>query len=180
MIENLLIAISLAMDSFAVSISKWIKNKESKIKLAIIIAIFFWFFQFFMTVIWFYLWNFLLWFVEKYSSIIWFLLLSFIWAKMIKESFEEDEENEKNKKLSYYEIFILAIATSIDALLVWLNFSITWKELFEASIIIWLVAFILSFLWFYFWKKIWIKLRKKAEVIWWLILILIWIKILII
>lgn len=177
MIENLLIAISLAMDSFAVSISKWITNKQSKIKFAVIIAIFFWFFQFFMTVLGFYLWTFLVWFVEKYSSIIWFLLLAFIWAKMIKESFEEDDEI--NKKLGYYEIFILAIATSIDALLVWLNFSITWAELLIPSIIIWLVAFILSFLWFYFWKKIWIKLWKKSEIIWWLVLIWIWIKMLI-
>lgn len=116
-IEIILIAIGLAMDAFAVSVCKGLSMNKMNWKNAIIIALYFGFFQALMPLIGYFLgFN----FEQSVKSIdhwIIFILLSIIGGNMIKESFSAEQEK-KNDKIDFKTMVILAIATSIDALAV--------------------------------------------------------------
>lgn len=123
-IEIWLLAVSLAIDCFTVSVTSGIILKEVYWKTFLRIGFFFGLFQAAMP--------FIGWVgtssfhkqIEAYDHWIAFGLLSFIGLKMIKEHFSKDEECCFNpKKLK--TIFILAIATSIDALAVGISFAFT-------------------------------------------------------
>lgn len=126
-IEIFLTGIGLAMDAFAVSICKGIKMPKLKKINLIIIAIFFGGFQMLMPLIGYILGK---QFVEYISSIdhwIAFGLLAFIGIKMIIEAIKERNEcccEKSEEKLDLKELFVLAIATSIDALAVGITFSL--------------------------------------------------------
>lgn len=172
---------SLAMDAFAVSITKWFCNKWSKLNNAILIWLSFWFFQFIMPVIWFYIWINLKWFISWVDHWIAFILLSFVWWKMLQEAFssEEDETCDNDSWISLKSLIVLGIATSIDALIVWIALSVnTWNIFFTASLI-WIITFVLSFVWYFIWEKFGKHFGSKAEIFGWLVLIWLGIKILI-
>ena len=97
--------------------------------------------------------------------------------KMIYESFADDDED--NGNFSIKEITILAIATSIDAFVVGISFALLNTPIIETSIIIGVIAFILSFIGVYIGKRLGHLFGKEIEVIGGVILILIGISILI-
>lgn len=179
LIDILLIAIGLSMDAFAVAITSWFSLKKIEIRQALKIAFYFWFFQWIMPIIWWFWWVKFKDYVSAFDHWIAFILLSIIWWKMIFESFNKNEESDS--KIDYNKhsvLFTLAIATSIDALAVWISFSFLNISIIEPAVIIWIVTFIFSFIWVYIWKKFWHFLESKIELLWWLILIWIWVKIL--
>ena len=116
-IEIIIIAISLAMDAFAVSISKGLTLKKFQISKALLAALYFGIFQGLMPLLGYLSSITLKDFVDTYSSWIAFILLFFIGAKMIYETVKEikSEEEIQDTKFSFKNIFVLAIATSIDA-----------------------------------------------------------------
>lgn len=108
------VGIGLAMDAFAVSICKGLSMKQLKIKNIIMVGTYFGIFQALMPVIGYFLG---VGFEDIVSSIdhwVAFILLLLIGLMMIKEAFHEEEE--ANDDLSFKTMFLLAIATSIDAL----------------------------------------------------------------
>ena len=143
-----LIAVGLAMDAFAVSIAKGIVINRDRRKIAIILASFFCVFQMLMPVIG--------WLVGLRSESIimgvdhWiaFGLLAFIGAKMIYDSVRPKEKEDGNLKL--LSILTLAIATSIDALMIGLSFAFVNVSILEPILIIGLIAFSLSLAGFFF------------------------------
>ena len=186
-LEVFLIAIGLAMDAFAVSISNGIVIKNVRFKHAIKFGIFFGFFQFIMPVIgWLCARNFKE-AIESFDHWIAFILLLIIGGKMFIESFkaEEDEDSVKTDgdDVSFYNMIILAIATSIDALAVGVSFafldSSNGLNIWVSSIIIGIVAFVISYAGIYLGKKIGNLIQKNAERIGGIILISIGVKILI-
>ena len=125
-IEILLTGVALAMDAFAVSICKGIQMPKLKKARLFIIAIFFGGFQMLMPIIGWLLGSQFVQYIEKFDHWIAFGLLAFIGIKMIIEAMkkEECEECGCNDKLNVKELFLLAIATSIDALAVGLTFAL--------------------------------------------------------
>ena len=121
-IEIFLLGVGLAMDAFAVSICKGLSMKKMEWKKAVIIALYFGIFQGLMPVV-----GYLLGvgFEEKITSIdhwVAFGLLSIIGINMIREAFEE-KENEENDSVDFKSMIVLAVATSIDALAVGVTFA---------------------------------------------------------
>jgi manganese efflux pump family protein len=172
-----LIAVGLAMDACFVSITKGMVDKTN-IKHALIIALFFGGFQGFMTIAGWIIGLPLQQIVSTLAPWIAFILISVIGIKMIYESFvEEDSEDDGN--FSIKEITVLAIATSIDAFVVGISFALLNTPIIEPSIIIGVVAFILSFIGVYIGKRLGHLFGKEIEVIGGIILILIGISILI-
>lgn len=148
-LEILLIAIGLAMDAFAVSICKGLGMSKINKKQLIMIALFFGTFQAFMPLIGYFLGNFFAKYVTAFSHWISFALLLLIGGKMIidaiKERNDEDVVDEKDKLLNYRELFLLAIATSIDAFAIGVTFSFYENiNIWIAVLIIGLVTFIIS------------------------------------
>lgn len=172
------IAVGLAMDAFAVSIARGITTKDQKRKKALIIASFFGVFQMAMP---FFGWLAGLGLKELIMGIdhwIAFGLLVLIGSRMIHATTKKDNfQNEGNLRL--HTLLTLAIATSIDALMVGLSFALLQTDIIIPVIAIGIVTFSLSCLGFLFGNAIGNFLGKKIEVIGGLILIIIGVRILI-
>lgn len=175
-IEILLIAIGLAMDSFAVSVCKGLSVKNIRLKDVISIALGFGIFQALMPIIGFFLGKTFHGIIESVDHWVAFILLSIIGGNMIRESFDGGEK--LDDKIDFKEIILLSIATSIDALAVGLTFAFFEVNLISAVSVIGIIAFCLSFIGVYIGKKFGDKFESKAELTGGGILVLIGLKIL--
>jgi len=148
-ITVLLIAVGLAMDALAVSIAKGIAISRNRLKTALTLGVFFGGFQMLMPVIG--------WFVgATFEEIIagvdhWiaFGLLVFIGLKMIYDSTKKDGDGQEGT-IKLCSILALAVATSIDALMVGLSFAFLNTLIFEPVLVIGIVTFLLSVTGFFF------------------------------
>jgi putative Mn2+ efflux pump MntP len=177
MVTILLIALSLAMDSFAVSIAHGMTVKNRRVATGLMMGFSFGFFQAFMPVLG---WLAGLAFMDLIASFdhwVAFGLLAFIGGKMIYEARNESDE-EKDVKLTVSVVLILSVATSIDALAVGLSFSLLQVSIIAPVIAIGVVAFLLSFAGFNFGSKLGKFFERKVQVIGGIVLIAIGIKIL--
>ncbi len=173
-----LIALSLAMDCFAVSITSGITIKQLRINHALQIAIFFGSFQALMPVIG---WAAGMGLRELISGIdhwIAFALLSTIGLKMIYEANKLAWERKEMNPLNVYVLSMLSIATSIDALAVGVSFAFLKVSVLTSIIIIGTITFILSFFGVFVGNRTGHFFEKKMELAGGLILIGIGIKIL--
>lgn len=113
------IAVGLAMDAFAVSVSNGATTKNLKLPYALKLSVFFGGFQLLMPVIGWLVGKAGESFITQIDHWIAFILLAFIGGKMIIDYIKERKEEvstEQKERLSNKTIFMLAIATSIDAL----------------------------------------------------------------
>ena len=175
--ELIILSIGLAMDAFAVSICKGISMKKMDWKKAIIIGLWFGAFQAIMPLIGYLLGSTFEQVVKNVDHWLAFILLSAIGANMIKESFSKDTEDE-NDDISVKAMFILAVATSIDALAVGITFAFLKVSIVPSIIIIGLTTFIISVGGVVIGNKFGSKYKSKAEIAGGIILVLIGLKIL--
>ena len=174
-----LIAIGLAMDSLAVSITSGLEMRELKISKALKIAIFFGLFQALMPVVG---WLAGLSLTDLISGIdhwIAFALLSLIGCKMIYESIRLESREKVIDPMNVYLLLMLSIATSIDALAVGITFAFLEVSIVTPIIIIGVVTFLLSLLGVFVGNKVGHLFEKKIGIAGGLILIGIGIRILI-
>ena len=146
-LEIILIAISLSMDCFAVSISSGGTMKFFSFKDLFKMSFFFGFFQSMMPVIGYLAGNGFIQYIETIDHWIAFILLFGVGAKMIYESYKlEDLNCEKNKKCPFgiQTLVILSFATSIDALCIGFSFSLLKISIITPVIIIGAVSFAMS------------------------------------
>lgn len=178
LVEIILIAVSLAMDAFAVSICKGLSMKKMDWKKAIIIGLYFGIFQAGMPVIGYLLG---IGFEESIKFIdhwIAFGLLAFIGGNMIKEALSKNEEDEVDDKVDFKTMVVLAIATSIDALAVGVTFAFLNVNIVLAVSLIGVLTFIISCIGVKLGNVFGDKYEKKAELAGGIVLILIGLKIL--
>ena len=175
-IELLILAIGLAMDSFAVSICKGLSMKKLNKKSAFIIALYFGFFHFIFPVLGYFLGVAFSSIVEKADHWIAFVLLGIVGAKMIMESFEE--ESNINDSVDFKTMLLLSIATGIDAFAIGVSFAFINVNIWLSSSIIFIVVYLFSVLGVYLGNKFGNKFGNKAELFGGVILILMGIKIL--
>jgi putative Mn2+ efflux pump MntP len=179
MITILLIAIGLAMDALAVSITSGLTITDLRIRNALTIALFFGAFQAVMPL--------LGWFggvnarevITGIDHWIAFGLLCLIGCKMIYESTSLGSDGKETDPLDLHVLVLLAIATSIDALAVGISFAFLQMAIITPAIIIGVTTFALSFLGVYVGNVSGHFFEKKIEVLGGLILIGIGLKILI-
>lgn len=116
-IELLLLAIGLSMDAFAVSICKGLATYKLKKRHMVITGLWFGGFQALMPLIGYFLGTAFEKYVTAVDHYIAFLLLAAIGFNMIKESRTKEEEEESNcSSFAFKTMFLMAVATSIDAL----------------------------------------------------------------
>ena len=138
-----LIAVSLAMDAFAVSISNGVSVKGFGKKEAATQGLYFGGFQFLMPVIGWFLGSSVKTYIESVDHWIAFVLLAIIGGNMIRESFGDDEEESGQSALTAKVLLLQAVATSIDALAVGISFAILDVNIWWAAGIIGVVSFVL-------------------------------------
>jgi len=169
-ITIILIAVGLASDAFFVAMTKGMVIK-STVKHGLIIAILFGGFQAIMTILGWILGIPLETFVSTLAPWIAFILISAVGIKMIYESFSDDKDDNNNFYLN--EIFILAIATSIDAFVVGISFALLKTPILKPFIIIGFMTFALSFIGVYLGKKLGHLFGQEIEILGGVILIVI-------
>lgn len=178
--------ISLSMDAFAVAICKGISLGKAKMGDAVKVGLYFGIFQGLMPLIGYFLANSFREYIEAYDHWIAFFLLLFIGGKMIYESFGE-EEDDSCCCISFKNMIVLAIATSIDALAVGIAFSCDGMELYGEGILLGIFAscalialttFILSTLGVKIGKLLENKFKSRAELAGGIVLVLLGSKIL--
>jgi len=172
-----LIAIGLAMDAFAVSIAKGMTISRQRRKFALLLGGFFGGFQMLMPAIG---WLVGLSFKDVIMGVdhwIAFGLLAFIGLKMIYDSLGK-EKIQKDEQLRLHSILILAVATSIDALMVGLSFAFLNTSILEPILVIGLITFALSVTGFFFGCGLGHLFGNKIKIVGGLILIAIGLRIL--
>ena len=171
------LAIALSMDAFSVSICKGLTTKEFSIKTAISCGLWFGFFQALMPVIGYFLGIQFESLITSIDHWIAFGLLFLIGANMIREAFG-DEDDKNSSKNDIKTMFLLAIATSIDALAIGVTFAFLQVNIWTAILIIGVTTFVFSFVGVAIGNFFGSKYSKPASIIGGVILILIGTKIL--
>ena len=173
----LTLAVGLAMDAFAVSICKGLAMREKVLKKGVIVGLWFGGFQALMPTIGFFLGT---QFKDQITSIdhwIAFVLLGLIGINMVKEALSNDEE-QADDSIAVKEMFMLAVATSIDALAVGITFAFLNVHIVSAAAMIGVCTFLISFAGVKIGNIFGTKYKSKAELAGGIILILLGFKIL--
>ena len=172
-IEIILIAVGLAMDAFAVAISKGLSMKQNY-KKSLKIGLYFGIFQAVMPLIGYFLGFSFESVVTKIDHYIAFTLLTIIGLSMILESNDDDIDN----KIDFKTMIILSIATSIDALAVGVTFAFLNVNIILAIFIIGIITFVICVVGVLIGNKFGKFLKNKAQIFGGIILILTGLKIL--
>lgn len=173
-ITSIFLGIGLAMDACAVSMANGLKEPQMKLRKIILIAFMFGLFQALMPFIGYLVGSAFLTKIEGIIPFVALFLLGIVGGKMLFEGLEKKEEEDelKNKDLTFKVLIIQSIATSIDALSV--GFTISDYKMIQAIvcvIIIAIVTFIICVGAVFIGKKFGTKLGKKAEILGGIILI---------
>lgn len=118
----LLLGIALSMDAFAVAVCKGLAMKKLRFWHCWIIGAWFGIFQGIMPLFGYLLGVNFASYIEHIAPWIACILLVLIGADMIKEALFEEEEEEGTDTIKGKEMFLLSVATSIDALAVGITF----------------------------------------------------------
>lgn len=181
LIEQLGMAIALAMDAFAVAICKGLTVKKIKPRHLVITGLYFGGFQALMPLIGYFLGVNFRQYIETVDHWIAFALLGIIGANMVREAFSKDEEQHTDD-FSFKSMLPLAVATSIDALAVGVTLAFL-KDISKSSVyltiaFIGIITFVLSAVGVLLGKTVGCKFKSKAELLGGVILILMGLKIL--
>lgn len=174
--ELFILAVGLSMDAFAVSICKGLSLGKIKVKHMCIAGVWFGGFQALMPLAGYYMGCFFSYLVTKSAHWIAFVLLGIIGFNMIKESREDGEDVDSGMDMK--SMFILAIATSIDALAVGVTFAFLRVSILPAVSFIGMVTFAFSAVGVKVGSIFGTKYQSRAELCGGIILFLIGIKIL--
>ena len=134
--ELLLLAVGVSMDAFAVSICKGLAMKKATLKASMTCGLWFGGFQALMPTIGFFLGTLFAAAIQAVDHWVAFVLLAFIGGNMLKEAFSKDCDccEDQNADLSVRTMFVMAVATSIDALAVGISLAMV------GNVNIWLAA----------------------------------------
>ena len=175
--ELFILAVGLSMDAFAVSVCKGLAMPKITVKKAAVVGIWFGGFQALMPALGYLLGS---QFKDSITAIdhwIAFILLGIIGGNMIREACSGECENESDS-LDIKTMFLLAVATSIDALAVGITFAFLKVNIAAAVSFIGITTFIISAAGVKIGNIFGTKYKSKAELAGGIILILLGLKIL--
>lgn len=179
-LELMMLAIGLSMDAFAVSICKGLSMKKAGLKEGAICGVWFGGFQALMPVAGFFLGTLFAKQIEAFDHWVAFALLVLIGGNMLKEAFSKcDCCEEHDADLSVKTMFVMAVATSIDALAVGISLAMAGNvNIWIAMALIGVVTFVMCTAGVKIGNIFGSRYEKKAEAAGGIILILLGLKIL--
>ena len=178
MISIFLIAVSLALDAFAVSVSSGISVPGFGGRQAVKLGLWFGGFQFAMPLVGWALGTGISTYVAAVDHYVAFGLLAFIGGNMVWNSLKGEEETAP-PDLSPRRLCLLAVATSIDALAVGVSMAFMQVNILLSAVIIGVVAFALSVVGGLAGRRLGGLFQRRAELVGGLVLVGIGVKMLI-
>ena len=121
--EIILISIGLAMDAFGVSIGKGLSMPVGENGRKVTLVFLFGLFQFLMPVIGWLIGRQFIDVISEWDHWIIFGLLGYLGVAMIREGLSDDDEDDDKQFLGAWEMIMLSVATSLDAMAVGLTFA---------------------------------------------------------
>ena len=162
-IEIFILGIGLSMDAFAVAICKGLAMDKVTLKKASIVGVWFGFFQGLMPFLGYLVGSLFMKYIEAFDHWVAFILLALIGGNMIKESFEK-EEGGTGCSLDFKVMFVMAIATSIDALAAGITLvSLKFDMVLFAVLVIGVITFTMSALGVKIGNLFGVRYKSKAE-----------------
>ncbi len=177
----LLLAVSLSMDAFAVSLCKGLSMQKASLKSGLVCGGWFGSFQALMPLAGFFLGSLFADSIQSVDHWVAFGLLALIGGNMLKEAFEKKEEccGCQEADLSPKAMFPMAVATSVDALAVGISLAMTGGvNIWLAVGLIGLITFFLSAVGVKIGSLFGARFEKKAQIFGGVMLILLGLKIL--
>lgn len=159
LLELVLIAISLAMDAFTVSMMYGMTIHHMNHIRRISIAFYFGMFQAMMPVGGYYLGRIFSVYIKEIDHYIAFVFLMIIGFHMIKDAFSGEEVL---NSLHLLDLTMLAFATSIDAFAIGMTFAFLEMSLWSSCLIIGGVTFLLCFIALYIGQYLGHKFQSQA------------------
>ena len=183
LIELFVIAVGLSMDAFAVAVCKGLSVTKLQPKHMLLTGLWFGGFQGMMPFIGYLLGSTFEKYITPVDHWVAFVLLGIIGANMIKESLGKDDEcdceNSSDNPFAVKTMFVMAVATSIDALAVGITFALLPNVNITAAVLfIGVITFTLSCVGIKIGNVFGAKFKSKAEMAGGIILILMGLKIL--
>ena len=131
--ELIILAVGVSMDAFAVSICKGLAMKKATLKAGLTCGVWFGGFQALMPLIGFFLGTIFAEAIEAVDHWVAFILLGMIGINMLKEALEKKDCDccaDADADLSPKTMFVMAVATSIDALAVGISLAMAGLPIF--------------------------------------------------
>lgn len=177
--ELLLLAVGLSMDAFAVSVCKGLAMKKATLKAGLTCGVWFGGFQALMPMLGFFLGALFAGAIEAFDHWVAFGLLAIIGINMLKEAFSGEDEEAADADLSIKTMFLMAVATSIDALAVGISLAMAGNvNIFLAAAFIGVCTCLLSAAGVKIGNLFGNRFEQKAQIAGGIILILLGVKIL--
>ncbi len=174
-----MIGVGLSMDACAVSFAKGMCLKRHVLRYAFLLAFAFGLFQGWMPLLGWWIGMYFASYITMIDHWIAFFLLGFLGLHMLMEAKEHRLQNSDISYISWKDILLLAIATSIDALAIGISFAFLAVDIASAAAMIAVTTFLISFAAVLLGGRLGAHLGKYAEFLGGIILILIGSKILI-
>ncbi|MBT3363201.1 MAG: manganese efflux pump [Chloroflexi bacterium] len=172
LLSILIIAVGLAVDCFAVSVSGSISMKKVARLPMLRMALAFGLFQAGMTALGWLVGQTVVDYIASVDHWIAFGLLALVGAKMIWESIHADSDNAKTVDVTKgLALLVLSIATSIDALAVGVSFAVLDVNIAFACALIGTAALTLTIIGLILGKRLGTDFGKRAEIVGGIVLI---------
>ena len=176
--ELFILAVGLSMDAFAVSICKGLAMGKFRLKNIVVPGLWFGGFQAGMPLIGYFLGSHFASYITPFDHWIAFVLLGGIGVNMIREAVSDEGDSCAAASLDFKTMFVMSVATSIDALAVGVTFAFLNVRIVPAVSFIGVTTFILSCAGVMIGSVFGAKFKKKAELMGGVILVLLGTKIL--
>lgn len=175
--EIILIALSMAMDAFAVCLGVGAARKSEGSRATFRLSFHFGLFQFLLPVVgWFAGLTFVR-YIEAFDHWVAFLLLAFVGGRMLISGSNGEVETHKNDPSRGWHMVLLSVAVSIDALAIGLSLALINVDIWYPAVVIGVVTSLMSLLGLRLGNRLGRKFGKRMEIIGGIVLILIGIKI---
>ncbi len=178
LLEVFLIALSMAMDAFAICLSAGAHELTTGPRPTFRLAFHFGLFQFLMPVLGWYAGATIERYITAYDHWVGFGLLAFVGGRMIISGFNPNADAHKNDPSRGWNLVLLSIAVSIDALAVGFSLGIVGVTIWTPAVVIGVVTGLVSWLGLRLGNKLGEKFGKRMDVAGGIVLILIGVRIL--
>jgi len=167
----------MAMDAFAVCLGVGAARQNNEPRATFRLSFHFGFFQFLLPIVGWFAGLTVVRYIEAYDHWVAFLLLAFVGGRMIWSGFNGDEETHKNDPSRGWNMVLLSVAVSIDALAIGLSLALINVDIWYPAVVIGVVTGLMSLLGLRLGNRLGKKFGKRMEMIGGVVLIVIGLRI---